>query len=170
LAYARIHTETDHPHLHILISGNEIEHSKKTRISKKRFATIKKNLERYQTHHYPLLDRSMGLGPGKHKKTLTAPQTAVRDEVLRYLDRAGTQKSFERFLGQAGIQFYQRGKNLGVNIIRTGKRYRFQMLGLQKAYQTRKRQWEKIRVMDKDDLVVTKERGKSREWSRGWTD
>jgi hypothetical protein len=162
LAYGQIHTETGHPHLHLLISGNEIESSKKIRISKKRFAIIKQKLERYQERHYPFLSHSVVFGSGKTKKGLTLAQTQIHDEVLRYLDRATTQKSFEGLLGQAGMQFYRRGKSVGIKVIRTGKKYRFKTLGLLAAFQTRKAQWEKVQEAGKD-LIVQKKLEKNRQ-------
>jgi hypothetical protein len=167
LAYARIHTETDHPHLHLLISGNEIESSKKIRISKKRFTIVKQKLERYQERHYPFLSHSLVHGRTKPKKELTTAQNQVYDRVLRHLDRATTQKAFSQDLEQDGIRLYQRGKSLGVQVLKTGKKYRLKTLNLHTAYQIRKAQWEKVLEVTSDSLGKRKELGKNRSRGRG---
>ena len=143
LAYGRVHLHNGHPHLHLLISGNEIESSQKIRVSKHQFSRIKQDLEHYQKRRYPFLSHSVVFGPDKTKKQLTRAQTLIRGQVLRFLDVSETEESFSQRLKQAGMQLYQRGKSMGVKVFKTGKKYRFQKLDLQAALQTRRTQWEK---------------------------
>ena len=165
LAYGRVHFHNDHPHLHLLISGNEIESPRKVRISKKQFATIKQKLERYQERHYPFLSHSVVFGRAKSEKTLTPAQTKVRGQILQYLDRAETNQSFVQCLEQAGMRFYQRGKSMGVEVCRTGKKYRLKTLDLHTAYQTRKAQWDKVHETAPD--LLRKQQKLEKNLSRG---
>ena len=59
IAYARAHNNTDHPHIHCMISANEIHSSKKFRLSGSQFRVAKKKLEAYQQKKYPQLTASV---------------------------------------------------------------------------------------------------------------
>ena len=49
----------EHLHYHLLISANEVGHSKKTRLSKAKFDQIKKQMETRVLTHYPELEQKM---------------------------------------------------------------------------------------------------------------
>lgn len=59
LAYGRVHTDGANPHIHLVISANLRGRSKKLRLSRARFADIKRDLERYQRQRYPALTHSV---------------------------------------------------------------------------------------------------------------
>lgn len=59
IAYARIHFETENPHIHVIISANEKGRQKRIRLSKSEFQEIKLNLERYQKELYPEIKHSI---------------------------------------------------------------------------------------------------------------
>lgn len=59
LAYGRVHTDGPNPHIHLVISANLRGRAKKLRLSRARFAAIKRNLERYQRERYPALTHSL---------------------------------------------------------------------------------------------------------------
>ncbi len=55
LAYARVHRDTAHPHVHCIIAANTLYASKKHWLKKARFAQLKRKLEQYQLERYPQL-------------------------------------------------------------------------------------------------------------------
>ena len=156
IAFARVH-HTKHPHIHILISGNEIESSKKLRISKSRFATIKKQLERYQQRQYPFLSHSL-VQESQGKRRLTGRKAEIAEEVAGMLHVAGSQKDFEQRLNTAGYGWYEHGKGRG--IVAGGRKYRLKTLYLDVAYETRQTQWERAQAIEKDLWVPMLERKK----------
>ncbi len=92
IAFARVHC-TEHPHVHILIAGNEIESSKKLRISTTRFDIIKKKLERYQQRQYPFLSHSLVQEPNQERK-LTGRKAEIAEKVAGLLHMARSQEDF----------------------------------------------------------------------------
>jgi len=59
LGFAYPHYDTDHPHVHIILSSNVFESPKSIRISKQEFSGIKKELETYMVNAYPELTHSI---------------------------------------------------------------------------------------------------------------
>lgn len=67
LALAVIHQDTEHLHVHLLISGVTYQSGKSTSISKATFARIKKEIEEIQRERYPMLVYSLAQGNVKKK-------------------------------------------------------------------------------------------------------
>ena len=67
LALAVIHQDTEHMHVHLLISGITYRSGKSTSISKSDLAGIKKELEELQREKYPMLVHSLALDKVKKK-------------------------------------------------------------------------------------------------------
>lgn len=61
LAFARVHFDTDHVHVHILISANNLASTRRLRLSKARFRKIVHDLELYQVKQYPHLTESIAV-------------------------------------------------------------------------------------------------------------
>jgi len=59
LAMAYPHFDTDHPHVHILMSANERKSSASVRISKSQFRDIKQKMETHMIDNYPQLSHSI---------------------------------------------------------------------------------------------------------------
>ena len=55
LGYGVIHLDTDHCHLHLMISANRVDSPDRVRLSKAQFADVQKSVERYVREHYPEL-------------------------------------------------------------------------------------------------------------------
>ncbi|MBI3713351.1 MAG: relaxase/mobilization nuclease domain-containing protein, partial [Burkholderiales bacterium] len=53
LAYGVVHFDTEHIHLHLMISANSVGRSERVRLSKKVFADIQKQLESFVLERYP---------------------------------------------------------------------------------------------------------------------
>lgn len=80
LAYARAHLDTDHPHVHILLSANNVGSSRRLRLTKAQFRQIHAALEAYQRERYPELESSLvfGLSKGRRRKPSRPEQERER--------------------------------------------------------------------------------------------
>ena len=81
LAYAQGHfheSEGECPHIHIMISANNRESTRRVSLSRAEFAKVKQRLEQYQKTHYPTLEHSVVFD--KHEKTRTLRQSRNESE------------------------------------------------------------------------------------------
>lgn len=81
LAFGMVHSDGDHPHIHLVISANLRGRGQKHRLSKPRFAAIKRDLERYQRERYPQLTHSL-VFPEAAKPTVAARSSSDRATAL----------------------------------------------------------------------------------------
>lgn len=157
LAYAKAQFNTASPHVHILISGNQIESAKKLRLERKQFDQIKRELERYQIEKYPQLTHSILYGKQRQKAhdrpALTKPEAErarrlrdsqerqptkkedARERLLYCLNQAENESRLLGLLKAAQFQPYIRGKKPGVIDLSTGRKYRLSTLGLDREGQ-----------------------------------
>lgn len=174
LAYGAAHFNKSSPHLHLMISANQIESPKKIRLSRKQFEKIKKDLEAYQKEKYPFLSHSLAFEKEKREKRISSKEQErkrriegqeeaqksrkelVRDMVLDCLERADSQEEFLAHLEQAGLRHYRRGKTEGVTEKQKGKKYRFKTLGIGEEY--RRMQNLFLEVKKNKTLLAEKER------------
>lgn len=162
LAYAKAQFNTASPHVHILISGNQIESAKKLRLERKQFDQIKREMEAYQIEKYPQLSHSIVYGKQQHKAhdrpRLTNPEAErtrrvrhsqqrqptrkedVRKRLLYCLNQAENEFRLLELLKAAQFRPYIQGKTPGVIDTSTGRKYRLKTLGLdQEGQETVKR-------------------------------
>lgn len=59
LWFGQLHIDQDHPHVHLLLSGNEYQSQKASRISRPAFYQLRVDLEHYQQQHFPQLTHSL---------------------------------------------------------------------------------------------------------------
>lgn len=173
MAYGVAHFNKSSPHLHLMISANQIESPKKLRVSKKQFERLKRDLEQYQKIHYPFLTHSLVFEQEREKKISPREQErerrlegegreeksqkeVVRERVLDCLERADSQGEFLARLEQAGLRHYRRGKTEGVIEKQKGKKYRFKTLGIEEEY--RRMQNLFLEVEKNKTLLAEKER------------
>lgn len=152
LAFGAVHRDTDHIHLHLMISANEVGKSERVRLSKKDFADIQKSVETYTLQHYPELAQtrvydktrsSERLKTVTHEQAMKARTGAQsQKEVLKaqlhqLFERARSQEDLKSLLRDARMTTYTRGKNLGV-VVRDAdgqeRKHRFSTLGLDAHY------------------------------------
>lgn len=179
LAYGRVHFDGDNPHLHLMISGNEVGSGKQVRVSRGEFSEIKKELEAYQREQYPELVNSIAQerksrtrkmflkdeGRQERERSRRVKLEGVKSEKERVFDVVGKvlrecgggAVDISKHLECAGLLLYQRGKSVGVQDIESGKKYRLKTLGLDKAYEEAV---ERGRVFEK--VVVAKSRRRVR--------
>ena len=144
IALAKAHFDKDHPHLHIMISGNQVKSEKSTRISKKQFLKINQVLEDLQLEKYPELKYSFTSGRGRERivsKTLSYNQKewkmvgrGVRQEekeklkeiLVNSLHQVRGARKFKERLEAKGVRMYKyRGKYNGIEFEGGKRRYRF---------------------------------------------
>ena len=176
IGYARAHLDTDHPHIHCMISANEIFSSKKFRLSRSQFKTAKKKLEAYQQQKYPQLAASLvqssrksrnrlqkTTGEGERDRRLQQQSTPelsqkehLRSIIESCLSQAKSEGDYRLRLVAAGLELYQRGKHLGV--IQKGKKYRLATLGLEYQEQVQRTRWQRVQAALKDFRRIAMEK------------
>jgi len=143
LAYARVHLDTDHPHLHLMISANELGSSRRKRWNRHEFRQIQIELERFARESLPeLTTRSLYDRPARSRIKISrregerqrrAGQLSSKQQLIQQLEQAlGSSPTILQLhaLAQAqGWQVYQRGRYLG--LIVHGRKYRLNTLGLE---------------------------------------
>ena len=140
LAYGRVHFDKGNPHIHFVISGNEVGSQKKAWIYKSELKKIKRELEAYQKERYPELVHSIAQG-GKAKRKRTPTKETGQDEKARVftlvqeaMRGANNETDIAERLERVGLTIYRRGKTVGVLDTNTKKKYRLKTLGLAEAY------------------------------------
>lgn len=152
LAFGAIHFDTEHIHLHLMISANEVGKAQRARLSKERFAEIQKTVEAFALAHYGELaqthiyDRARSrerLKTQAHEQAMKARSgSPSRKETLKsklhnLFELAASEAELGRLLDAEGLAFYTRGKSRGV-IERlpdgSERRHRLTTLGLETHY------------------------------------
>ncbi len=150
LVYARAHLDTDHPHVHLLISANNLGAVRPHRLSRTAFGRAKQELEQYQKKHYPQIRHSLAQTNAK-----SPPERRSESELNRRLARGGRHSrkaqirqlmqetlvvsdsvsSFATQIRLLGFDLYRRGNTVGVVDQAANRRYRLRTLGLLDAYE-----------------------------------
>jgi len=166
LAYGRAHFNTSCPHVHLLISANDLGSSRRKRLSRAEFERIKRDLERYQHEHYPTLTHSLvhsrteqpsrprrkrREGERAHRHRAQGKQTLTRKEELRglmlhALTKAVSGEQLLDLLAAEGIRLHCRGRTVTLEdgSQPSGRRYRLATLGIEEPFWKAVRQWEAI--------------------------
>ena len=195
MAFGRTHFDRNNPHLHLMISGNEVESRKKAWVYKGEFKKIKRELEVYQRKQYPELGmshvqhgvKSTEIKPQKpaiqekgrgerersrrHRKTGNQPSEKERiAQAVRICWQQGGLDGLEAFktrLERFGLEIYERGKTVGVIDMATGRKHRLKTLGLQDEYQTVVERLKEIpkRVKSFKMLLVEKLKRQVEKWA-----
>jgi hypothetical protein len=150
LAYARAHLETSCPHVHLVISANNLGSSRRLRMSRNQFQRIKHDLERYQLRQYPFLEHSVAqevkkkrkVGPNSQANSLTRRARQGRGEAERERRLKGEGRSEpsrkelvretilqQLTLARSGEAFFVRLKILGLKLYHRGRSVCVQDLG-----------------------------------------
>ena len=147
LVFAALHDNKKHNlHYHIVISSNEINSSKRLRLSIGQFNRIKQNLETSVLEQYPELEQQTAINKtAKRKLTHSAARLQHRtgalpkkQELIQTLSAifkaANSQTELEELLLNEGLETYVRGKHIGVKFVETGRKHRLKTLGLQEEF------------------------------------
>lgn len=163
LVYGALHQDHEgHLHYHLMISANEKESTRRHRLPKARYETIKQETERLAREQYPELkqDRIMELAPEERRArreqrkdqrpsrkaqemekrgARLTKKEALAQELRGLMAYAGSQCEFERLLKDKGYAFYTRGKTIGIRLFegadgKKPKAHRFATLGVADDY------------------------------------
>jgi Relaxase/Mobilisation nuclease domain len=157
LAYGVIHRDTDHLHLHLMISANAFGTPDRVRLSKQAFADVQKQVEVYVIEHHKVLGQAPIYSKDRHPERLKtqAHEQAMKSrtgkpsekEILKSrlhqcFHEAKSPADLERLLSLAGLKLYTRGQNVGVIEIGSGagradnkdRKHRFTTLGVMEHY------------------------------------
>jgi hypothetical protein len=129
LAYGVAHLDTEHAHIHLLISANGAGSHRRERLSKAQFATIQKELEAHVLEKHPELGQAaiysrsrsperVGLTnaeQGLMNRTHEPSKKQTLSERIAYvLTQARSKIELDAGLLAEGVKLYQRGKTWGV--------------------------------------------------------
>lgn len=152
LAFGAIHSDTEHIHLHLMISANEVDKVERVRLSKKEFLEIQRAIEAHVLACHPELKQTKIYDQERLKerlKTRSSEQAmkirtgGVSDkEQLKNLlhglfEQAIDREELERVMASRGMAFYLRGKTRGVTILEKSgaiKKHRLETLGVLEHY------------------------------------
>jgi Relaxase/Mobilisation nuclease domain len=163
LAYGVIHRDTEHLHLHLMISANAFGTPDRVRLSKKAFADVQKQVEAYVIEHHKILGQAPIYSKDRHPERLKtqAHEQAMKSrtgkpsekEILKSrlhqcFHEAKSPVDLERLLSLAGLKLYTRGQNVGVIEMGSGagrtdnkdRKHRFTTLGVMEHYQATQNQ------------------------------
>jgi len=126
LAFGIVHNDTKHPHIHLVISANEINGSKRVRLSKDEFGQIQDNIEQYKNSHF------LDLKETHHYKQKVSLKQQIINDLRDILSKSQSQKALENTLKNKGFEIKQRGEIL--RVIFQNKPFRLKTLGLEQEY------------------------------------
>ncbi|MCB1055061.1 MAG: relaxase/mobilization nuclease domain-containing protein [Acidobacteria bacterium] len=157
LAYGRAHLDTANPHVHLVISANNVGSAKRLRLSKQSFRRVQQALERYQRERYPELGHSLAQEPRARKKeretraeqerrrrgeSTPCRKDVVRGVVLQELAASWSGPELYQRLLRHGLRLYRRGQTVGVADAQSGRRFRLKTLEVAKAFDDARRSWQ----------------------------
>ncbi len=150
LACAQAHFNTDCPHVHLVISANDLGSANRLRLSKARFQDIKLELNAFVRSRFPELAQSSELIPvsprlnesrreierRRRGEPRSSQKLEVRDQVSSILVMATSGEDLFRRLMEKGLKLYKRGASIGIEDTSTptNRRYRLRTLGLEERF------------------------------------
>jgi len=148
LVFGALHDDhDDHLHYHLLISANAVGESRKTRLSKAQFDRFKKDMEARVLKNYPELEQRVvinqtaeeKLSNKGHERKRRTGKVPERDQLKAKLhdifQNVQSKEAFFSALHEAGLEFYARGKTLGVKDLATERKHRLKTLGVLQAFE-----------------------------------
>ncbi len=152
LVVGKLHRETNHFHMHLAISANEVHSSKRHWIRKTDLARIQMEVERYANQHFPELglhdhyQRSFREDERREQTKISTRENALKRRtgipsqkeqdhslIKSIFTNARSEEALQQSLLQARFSLYKRGLYEGVINQATGRRYRLKTLGLEKT-------------------------------------
>lgn len=186
LGYARIHHDTNHPHVHIVLSSNRPRSHRRVRLSKAEFRNLQVELEHHVRQSFPELgerplyetgrERTDRIRIGNREYEMArregrVPVKALLHEMLgAELENARSYDELQEQTESIGYRLYQRGRSWGVEDLKTGRHHRLKTLGLDKNFSAAK---ERFALLGERRESIELERGNerqeaSRENDGGW--
>ncbi len=157
LVFGGLHDEKDdNLHIHLMISANELDQSKKHRLTKANFNQIKRNIESYVLERYPELKQEVLITQSveelkvkrqrKQQKSEKEYQYSKRTGKLSQkeqfkmklqgvFDQCSSKQEFFDLLAASHIEIYHRGKTIGFLDQNSGRKHRLKTLGLESEFE-----------------------------------
>jgi Relaxase/Mobilisation nuclease domain len=169
MAFGAIHWDTDHIHLHLMVSANAIGKTDREWLTKAQFAELQKSVEAFTLAKYPELAQTQIYGRERSReklKTQTHEQAMksrtgepsrkerIKGRLHGLFEQASSMAELEKQLAAEGLEFYQRGKSRGViERLPDGKerRHRLSTLGLDAHYDATNHRFSKQK-QEKEDM------------------
>ena len=174
LVYGSIHLDTNNPHIHLMISANAINSSKRLRLSKHQFKTVQSKLESYKNDKYPQLESSHNYsvskdpsnpkqseGEMKHKRKKQTQKEYVKENLQRIFHGVASKSYLNNSLSKLNFELYARGDTIGV--IYEGKKYRLKTLGVDELYHKYLKQIERVEAREQKRQEFKDSKSKSHE-------
>lgn len=144
LAWGRVHFDTDYPHIHLMISSNEIGSKQRKRLDRQSFNDIQKGLESYKERAWPeLVEQPIYNKAVAQRVKVKTPEgemirrtgkpsqkQQIADAVENLMAKARDLAGFKAALRRKGLSLYKRGQSWGIEHASSGKRYRLKTLGI----------------------------------------
>lgn len=143
LVFGVLHDDKkDNFHYHLLISSNELEETKKHRLSKYEFDKIKKDLEIMVLEKYPELQQGVVINKPsteklsnkgaevKRRTGKTSQRDSVKNRLKTVFDSSQDKQSFFINIEKENLEIYVRGTTIGVVDKNTGRNHRLKTLGM----------------------------------------
>lgn len=156
MAFGMVHTDAKHVHLHICLSANAVGTDKRERLSKESFSIIQKDMEQLVRQKYaelaqtPIYTKDPGKEQAKGKERLKTTQAEqemkkrrgepsrkedIKTRIHQIFETSRTTDDLIVALQKEGLEFYQRGKTVGVIDAETGRKHRLSTLGVGEHYE-----------------------------------
>lgn len=145
LVFWACHLDTKKPHIHLVISSNEVEWKKRVRFSKRDFSLIQQELEEYKNKHFKELEQSNIYTKSeklektkqveqeiKHKRKKATKKELIKEDLQQIFFRSMSQKALDNAFKLAWYELYINWNTLWVTF--EGKKYRLKTLGLEIEY------------------------------------
>ena len=176
LGYAKLHLDTDHPHIHLCISANQIKQKAKNRLSRAAFSQVKERLKMYCREKYPALTPLLSPNPKKSKKNRADShqkqphghtiKADLAENILSVFATANHPADALSMLSASGIKMYQRGKDAFYGVTYQKKKYRLTTLGIKDNVKARIATWERTDQRLRELEAIEQAKEKRREISR----
>lgn len=149
LVFGWIHDDQSHRHIHLMISSNAVRSERRSRLTKARYAEIQREVETYLLERYPEAGSRRIYTRGteyEHLRTRNregelerrtrkpSRKRAIREALAQIFEEASDRSDLERRVEQAGLRFYTRGTQIGIEPVDEGRKLRLKTLGLDDQY------------------------------------
>lgn len=178
MAFGAVHFDTDHIHLHLLLSANEVGKPNRVRLAKKDFSDIQKAVEAYTLAHYPELSQTRvydkdpsqkkskeRLKTQAHEQAMKARtgtmsrKEALKNRMHQFFEQAQSVEELKRLFEKEGVNLYTRGKSVGILFKEPDgqeRRHRLSTLGLEEHYRATNARLEGMsKTQDKQEPDVS---------------
>ena len=180
LVWGRVHWETEHPHLHLVISANALRSPRRVRLPKARFTKMIEELEAWKCQRWPELTHKLWQHRHRYnqqRRSHAEAQVMRRTGRMSYRNRlaetltaqfarAKGHDDLQATLARSGLTLYRRGQTWGVLEAATGKRHRLRKLGVLEAFEAMRSRLQEVEArlerLAQDRVAISAMKGRER--------